>query len=287
MNLCDNTGLVLEGGGFRAIFVAGVLEAMQQHELLFPYAVGVSAGAAYAVSYVSRQAGRNLQTNACINHPEYCGMHHLIKNGDFFNWEYIYKTIPTQIIPLDYQALASSSTRFQMVLTNCETIQPEYIDANSTSPEIVRDLLTATSSLPYVSKMKLIEQTLYLDGGLTDPIPVQHALTQGNNRLVVVLTRPKDYLKKPSKTAFLNKIFYRKYPKVANTLTTRVDKYNQTIREIEALEAAGKVFVIRPTTAIPIGRMENDPKSLEKVYVDTLSKMEPVMEDLKKWLEKF
>jgi predicted patatin/cPLA2 family phospholipase len=285
MDICSNTGIVLEGGGFRAIFVAGVLEALHQHNLFFPYVIGVSAGAAYGVSYVSRQKGRNLATNQCINHPEYCGLKHLFRNGNFFNWEYIYKTIPTQIIPLDYQELANSSSRFQMVVTNCLTAKPEYLNANTLSPDVLRDYLTATSSLPYVAKMKIIGQTPYLDGGLVDPIPVHQAFSQGNSRLVVVLTRPKGYRKSPSKAGLLNKIIYRKYPLLVKKMDNRIDHYNHSIQEIEDLETKGKLFVIRPDEPVPIDRMENNPAMLEKVYFQTLQQMGPIIPVLKTWLQ--
>jgi len=285
MELCDHTGLVLEGGGFRAIFVAAVLEAMHNHHLFFPYAIGVSAGAAYGVSYVTRQKGRNLQTNSYINHPQYCGMRHLLKNSDYFNWEFMYKTIPTQIIPLDYQALGESSTRMQMVMTNCLTARAEYFDANTLSPDVMRDLLTATSSLPYVAKMKMINDIPYLDGGLTDAIPVHHALAEGNSRVVVVLTRPKGYRKMPSKDKWLLRILYRDYPDLVKALDIRVEKYNQTLHAIENMEASGQAFVIRPFEAIPVGRLENNPQVLENVYLSVLSTMELVMRDLTRWLQ--
>lgn len=284
MNLCEKTGLVLEGGGFRAIYVAAVLEAMHRNQLFFPYAIGVSAGAAYGVSYVTMQNGRNLLTNSRISDKQYCGLSHWIKKGDFFHWEYVYKTIPTQIIPLDYQALAQSSTHFQVAMTNCLSAEVEYVDANTSDPDKMRDLLTATSSLPYVAKMKFINGVPYLDGGLADPVPVHHALEMGNNRVVVVLTRPKGYQKEPSKTQWLFRLIYKKYPKLIRLMETREQHYNKLIKDIESLETRGQAFIIRPKEPVSIGRLENNPQHLEKVYTKTLQMIDPTIQELKKWL---
>jgi len=285
-DLTQNTGLVLEGGGFRAIFVAAALDVLHKHELFFPYMVGVSAGAAYGVSYASRQQGRNLDTNKFINDKRYCGIKHLIKQGDYFNWEFIYKVIPTSLLYLDYESLKISTTKFQVVLTNCETGCTEYFDANNSSPENLCDMLSATSSLPFISKMRAINGNKYLDGGLTDAIPIGHAFSQNNKHLVVIATRPKGYEKKESKRNGLFKIFYQKYPHLVEVLEKRIENYNNRLREIEHLEFEDKIFVIRPEKSIPIGRLQNDPKVLEKVYFDSMKEIEKDISLLKDWLKR-
>ena len=282
----DDTGLVLEGGGFRAIFVAAALDVLHKHELFFPYIIGVSAGAAYAVSYITRQQGRNLDTNKFINDKRYCGIKHLIKNGDYFNWGFIYKVIPTSLLYLNYEALKTSTSKFQIVLSNCETACPEYFDTRNTSPNYLCDLLSATSSLPFISKMKVINGNKYLDGGLTDAIPVDHAFSQNNQQLVVVTTRPKGYTKKESKSKGLFSICYRKYPHLVEVMNKRIVNYNARLREIERLESEGKIFVIRPDNPIPIGRLQNDPQVLEKVYFESMKEIERDIPNLINWLKK-
>jgi len=281
-----NTGLVLEGGGFRAIFVAAALEVLHKHELFFPYMIGVSAGAAYGVSYATRQQGRNLATNKFINDKRYCGIKHLIKTGDYFNWEFIYKTIPVSLLYLDYKALKTSGSKFQVVLTNCETACPEYFDANDSSPENLCDIISATSSLPFISQMRIINGNKYLDGGLTNAIPIDHAFLQNNKRLVVITTRPKGYEKKGSKRNGFFEFFYRKYPYLVEVINKRIEKYNARLREIEKLESEGKIFVIRPEKQIPVGRLQNDPQVLEKVYFDSINEIEKDISLLKDWLNK-
>ena len=285
-DLTQNTGLVLEGGGFRAIFVAAALDVFHKHKLFFPYIVGVSAGAAYGVSYVTRQYGRNLDTNKFINDKRYCGIKHLIKNGDYFNWKFIYNKIPTSLLYLDYETLRTSTSKFQVVLTNCETALPEYFDANNSCPKYLCDILSATSSLPFISKMRIINGNKYLDGGLTNAIPIDHAFSQNNKHLVVITTRPKGYVKKQSKSNGLFKIFYRKYPRLVEVMSKRIDNYNARLREIEHLESEGKIFVIRPENPIPIGRLENNPQVLENVYFDSMKEIEKDIAALKDWLKK-
>ena len=283
-NLTHHTGLVLEGGGFRAIFVAAALEVLHKHALFFPYMIGVSAGAAYGASYASRQQGRNLDTLKFINDKRYCGIKHLIKTGDYFNWEFIYKVIPASLLYFDYEALKTSTSKFQVVLTNCETACPAYFDANNSYPQHLCDILSATSSLPFISKTRIIDGNKYLDGGLTDAIPIDHAFSQNNKHLVVITTRPKGYEKKKSKRDGFFNVFYRKYPRLVEVMSKRIDNYNVRLREIEHLESEGKIFVIRPENQIPIGRLQNDPHVLEKVYFDSMKKIENDISHLKEWL---
>ncbi|MDR0968923.1 MAG: patatin family protein [Lentimicrobiaceae bacterium] len=287
--MTENTGIVLEGGGFRAIFVAAALEVFHRHHLFFPYAMGVSAGAAYGVSYVSRQQGRNLETNKYINDKRYCGIKHLLKNGDYFNWNFIYKQIPEMLLPLDYNELKNSSTRFYVALTHCETAQTVYLNANTNLPERLCALLSATSSLPFISKIKKIDEQPYLDGGISNAIPIEHGFENGCQKLVVVLTRPKEYRKEEdSKTTNqLYKVFYRKYPELFKLMHERASRYNKKLTEIEKLTDEGKIFIVRPNEHIPIGRLENNPDALQKVYFDAISEIEQcIIPQLKQWLQK-
>lgn len=283
--MIENTGIVLEGGGFRAIFVAAALEVFQRNNLFFPYAIGVSAGAAYGVSYVSRQQGRNLDTNKYINDKHYCGFKHLLRNGDYFNWNFVYKQIPETLSPLDYDELKRSSTRFYMALTHCETAQTVYMNANTDSSEMLCSLLSATSSLPFISKIKKIGDQPYLDGGISNAIPIEHGFENGCQKLVVVLTRPKGYRKEDSKTNRFFKLFYRRYPKLIELMYERASRYNKKLIEIEKLADEGKIFIIRPNENIPIDRLENNPDVLQRVYFDAICEIEQRIPQLKQWLQ--
>jgi predicted patatin/cPLA2 family phospholipase len=286
MDSLADTGLVLEGGGFRGIYTAAVLDVFDRENIYFPYAVGVSAGAAYGVSYVSRQYRRNLEVNEFISDPRYCGLHHLVRTGDYFNWDFIYKEIPTQIRLFDYQGFCNSTTRMQVVLTNCKTGNAEYKDMNASSPDKFRDLLTATSSLPLISTIRWIDDQGYMDGGIADPIPVKQAFSEGNKRVVVILTRDPLYRKKPMKGKLLLKMCYRRYPLLVKKLIERADLYNQTLDKLAILEKEGKAFIIRPQKPIQVSRLENNPEALLKVYNSTAEEVRSVIPALKQWLQK-
>ena len=283
--MLNNTGLVLEGGGFRAIYAAAAVDILHKNNLIFPYMVAVSAGAAYGVSYVTRQQERNLEANQYINDKRYCGMKHLLKTGDYFNWDFMYKQIPTSLSYLNYEELENSPIRFYAVATNCKTAQAEYLSLNTASPEKLRDILTATASLPFISNMKEIDGNFYLDGGITDAIPIKQAFKQGNKRLVVVLTRPKGYRKESSSTAFLSKIFYRKYPQLVKLMQERTAKYNAQLEKVEQWASEGKLFVFQPKAPIQIKRLENNPDVLKKVYFESMKEIEEQIPALQNWLK--
>lgn len=280
----DNVGLVLEGGGFRGIYTAAMLDVFHREDLFFNYAIGVSAGAAYGVSYVARQYQRNLAVNPYVADKRYCSVKNLIKKGNFFDWDFVYHYIPTQIIPFDYESFARSKTRMKVVITNCHTGNAEYVDLNGNDPKVFRDLLAATSSLPFLSKVCEFRGQLYMDGGIADSIPVMQAFRDGVDRAVVILTREKGYQKKPIKGKLLLKTFYRKYPKMVDAMVNRWKVYNRTLEELERLEQEGKVFIIRPSLPISVSRIENNPEALERAYYAAEREAETVLPELKRWL---
>jgi predicted patatin/cPLA2 family phospholipase len=284
MTQISNVALVLEGGGFRGIYTAGVLDAMHEEQLFFDYLIGVSAGAAYSVSYVARQHGRNLEVNRYINDKRYCGWHHMLRNGSYFNWDFVYHGMPMTLVPFDYAGYNMSPSRLTVVVSNIETGLPEYHLLKTDKPDEFRDWLTATSSLPIISKPKAINGKLYMDGGMSDSIPIKKAMADGNQRAVVVLTREKGYRKEPLKKSLLLTLCYRKYPKVAQMMMDRADAYNRSLDEVERLEREGTVFVIRPLEKPVVSRLENKPQKLEVEYHMAHGQMKSEMSRLLQWL---
>lgn len=281
----EETGLVLEGGGFRGIYTAAVLDVFLREKLFFGYVIGVSAGAAYGVSYVSRQYERNLAVNRYVGDRRYCGWRNYFRNGSYFNWDFVYGEIPEKIVPFSFEAFMNSGVRMRVAVTNCQSGKAEYPYLNNTSVERFRELLTATSSLPFISRMVSMDGNLYMDGGIADAVPVQQAFRDKMDRLVVILTRQKGYRKKESRTAAITRLVYRKYPLMVESFLGRAVRYNKTLDELEQLEREGKVFIIRPPSALNVARMENDPDKLRKVYEDTIRQMEIVIPRLKDWLQ--
>ncbi|MBO5497811.1 MAG: patatin family protein [Bacteroidales bacterium] len=261
----EDTALVLEGGGLRGVFTCGVLDCFMDHGIRFPFAVGVSAGACNGLSYMSGQRGRAKASNIdLMDEYHYVGFRYLLTQGCIMDFKLLFEDFPEKIIPYDYDAYFSNPDRFVMVTTNCLTGQAEYMEEKS-DPGRVMDIVRASSSLPFVSRITYVDGIPMLDGGIADSVPVEYAFSQGYDRMVVVLTRNRGYRKKDSAMP-LSKIIYRKYPLLQKALSERNSLYNKTMDMIESLEEEGRIIVIRPQKPVEVGRMEKDTARLSALY---------------------
>ena len=265
MTIDNNTGLVLEGGGLRGVFTCGVLDCFMDHGIRFPFAVGVSAGACNGLSYMSGQRGRAKSSNIdLMDKYHYIGLKYLLTQRNIMDFKLLFEDFPERIIPYDYDAYFSNPARFVMVTTNCLTGKAEYFEEKSSSKRVM-DIVRASSSLPFVSPITYVDGVPMLDGGIADSIPVRYAISQGYERLVVILTRNKGYRKQNSEMRAA-KVFYRKYPNLQKALSERNAVYNQTMDLIERLEDEGRITVIRPIRPVEVGRMEKDTAKLTMLY---------------------
>lgn len=261
----QNTGLILEGGGLRGVFTCGVLDCFMDHGIRFPFTVGVSAGACNGLSYMSGQRGRAKASNIdLMEKHHYIGFRYLLTQRCIMDFKLLFEDFPERIIPYDYDAYFSNPDRFIMVTTNCLTGKAEYLEEKSSSKRVM-EIVRASSSLPFVSPITYVDGTPMLDGGISDSIPVEYAMKQGYDKLVVILTRNKGYRKKASKMR-VAKAFYRKYPGLQKALSERNSTYNKTMDLIDHLEQEGKIIVIRPLRPIEVGRMEKDTSKLTDLY---------------------
>ena len=258
------TGLVLEGGGMRGMYTDGILDVFLDQGLSFDGVIGVSAGAIHGSSFVSGQRGRNIRYyKKYIRDNRFISMRNLVRTGDIAEVQFCYHDLPEKLDLYDYDAFNRSKTEFYAVCSNVETGKPEYIRITDMKNQI--DVIRASASLPYVSRLVKTEGMKLLDGGCTDSIPVKAFAKMGYNKDVVVLTRHKGY-RKEKEGISLTKLVYRKYPEFVKAVYKRPDVYNHTLDEIEKWEKEGKIFVIRPSVPLSIGRMEADPKKLKEVY---------------------
>ena len=265
MNIDSHTGLVLDGGGLRGVFTCGVLDCFMDHGIRFPFTVGVSAGACNGLSYMSGQRGRAKSSNIdLMEKHHYVGFKYLLTQGCIMDFKLLFEDFPEKIIPYNYDAYFSNPDRFVMVTTNCLTGKAEYFE-EKTSAERVMSIVRASSSLPYVTKITYVDGMPMLDGGIADSIPVEYAMSQGYEKLVVVLTRNYGYRKK-ERSMPLAKTFYKKYPELQKALSLRNSVYNKTMDLIERLEQEGRISVIRPMKPIEVGRMEKDTAKLSALY---------------------
>ncbi|MFL1684538.1 MULTISPECIES: patatin family protein [Bacteroidales] len=261
----ENMGLVLEGGGMRGIFTCGVLDYFMDHNIWFPYVIGVSAGACNGLSYVSRQKGRARRSNIDILEEfRYVGLKYMFSQRNIMDFKLLFDDLPNRILPYDYATYFHSSTRFVMVTSNCLTGKAEYMEEKS-SPQRLLDICRASSSLPFVCPVTWVDNIPMLDGGICDSIPVKRAIEEGFSRNVLVLTRNKGY-RKDEKEIKVPPFFYRKYPLIRKSLAIRNKKYNETMDMIDRMEDEGTAIVIRPEQPMQVGRIEKDIQKLKDLY---------------------
>ncbi|AJE07563.1 patatin family protein [Mannheimia haemolytica] len=257
-------GLVLEGGGLRGIFTAGVLDVFLDENIHIDGAIGVSAGALFGVNLPSKQKGRALRYNKkYAQDKRYMGLHSLLTTGNIVNRDFAYYELPSKLDPFDQQAFEASGMDFWVTVTNVETGEPEYIKIDNVFEQM--EAFRATSSMPIVSKIVEIEGKKYLDGGVSDSIPVQKFIEMGYDKIIVVLTRPLEYRKKPS-SMWLFKRFYRQYPKLVARWEKRYAEYNQAVEQIIQLNEKQQIFVIRPSRTVKISRLEKDVNKIQAMY---------------------
>lgn len=261
----SKSGLILEGGGMRGVFTSGVLDNFMDRGIRFPYTVGVSAGACNGLSYMSGQRGRAKYSNIdLLAQYNYIGFKHLLLKGNIMDFELLFHTFPTKISPYDYEALAKSKEKFEMVTTSCKSGSACYYDEKENPARII-DIVKASSSLPFVTPIAYIDGEPMLDGGIADSIPLLRAQSLGYTNNVVVLTRNRGY-RKPEKPTTVPFFCYRKYPALRNAIHTRNAHYNKQIALVEELEEKGLLTVIRAEKPIEVDRMERDTKKLLALY---------------------
>ncbi|WP_273852730.1 patatin-like phospholipase family protein [Guptibacillus spartinae] len=280
----DSVGLVLEGGGMRGVYTAGVLEYMMEHNLYFPYVIGVSAGACNAASYLSRQNGRNRTVLIdYVNHPEYISYKNLIRKKQLFGMDLIFDEIPSMHVPFDFNTFQNATEQFVIGTTDITTGKPYYFNKNDDGEQIL-SILRASSSLPFMAPPVQINDRFHLDGGITDPIPVKKSEADGNKSHVVVLTRNEGYRKQKSKLSWMIQRLYRKNPALAKAITTRYVHYNQTLDHIEANR--DNYFIIQPSTPLEVARIEKSQLRLTTLYNQGYEEMKRHHKELENWLEK-
>ena len=262
-------GLVMEGGGMRGVYTAGVLDAFLDAGLDFDGTLGVSAGSCHAASFLSKQRGRAYRVNVSYLHDwRYCSVRSWLQTGDFFGAQMLYDTIPNQLDRYDYAVYAQRRGWFRAVVTNLASGEAEYPLIEDLHQDIV--WLQASSSLPLLSRTVKVNGQEYLDGGISDSIPVKEAMRLGCEKNVIVLTQCAGYRKGPNELMPLIKAKYRRYPKLIELMETRHLRYNKTLDEIEDLRKQGKVFVIQPQQPVTIGRLEKDRSELHALYCEGL-----------------
>ena len=283
----DNIGLVLEGGGMRGAYTAGVLDYLMRQKVKFPYVIGVSAGANNGADYVSGQRERNRKVFVdIVDDDRYCGFKNLIKEGSYFGMEFLFKKLPNHIVPFDFEAFEKSPITFKVVVTNCETGETEYFDKdNFDSKTFGEDVLMASSSIPVLSKPVEINGNKYFEGGVTDPIPLKKARDDGYKHNVLILTKHKEFRLKKKRSRAIFRLLLRDCPKIVKKLKKRPSIYNNCIEWINKLEKEGEIFVFRPQKKTEVGSLNNDPDDLQMLFEEGIFETKQRFAEFKEWVE--
>lgn len=279
------TGLILEGGGMRGLFTAGVTDVFMENGIEFDAAIGVSAGAAFGCNFKSRQIGRVIRYNKQFaRDPRFCSLRSLIKTGDLFGAEFCYHTIPDTIDIFDTQAYIDNPMDFYVVVTDVETGEAVYVNSDEAGDDSL-EYFRASASMPLVSRAVEINGRKYLDGGIADSVPLQYFESIGFKKNVIILTQPTGYVKKPSSAVKLMKYALKEYPMVAKTMENRHNEYNETLALIAEREKSGDALVIRPEAALEIGRIEHNPDVMQRVYEQGRAVAEKRLEEIKSFIK--
>jgi len=259
-------GLVLEGGGMRGLFTAGVLDVFMENGVAFDGIVGVSAGACFGCNLKSGQAGRVIRYNVRFaRDPRYCSWRSLVKTGDLFNADFCYRELPERLDPFDAEAYAANPTEFHVVATDCATGKAVYRRLDKADAEAF-EWIRASASMPLVSRPVRIGDGEYLDGGLSDAVPLRYFESLGFGRNVVVTTRHHGYRKSPHRAIRLLKPLFRRTPEIYKALKSRHSRYNETLEYIDTSVAAGRAFLIAPEKPLGISRVCHNPDAMRRAY---------------------
>lgn len=263
----------------RGTFTSGALDCLLDHKIYFPYVIGVSAGGSNGLSYASRQRGRARACNIDeLRKRRYIGLRYLFTQRCIMDYDYLFGELPRNVRPYDFAAYLAAG-KFILVATNCLTGEPAYFD----TPQTMDDLLSvcrASCSIPYASPAVRIGSVPYLDGGISDAIPLRRAESDDCDKNVVILTRNAGY-RKGSMAGPLTRIFYRRYPKLVERLKRAHEDYNASLEYVENLERQNKIIVIRPQEPLKVNRLERDPARLEDLYKQGYAEAEKLAEKIR------
>lgn len=278
-------GLVLEGGGMRGSYTAGVVDFLMEKNIYADGVIGVSAGACHACSYASKQIGRNQKIiDRFINDKRYMSFQSLMKTGDLFGVEFAYDKIPNELELYDYDAFTKQGMKLYAVCSNLETGKPEYLLCKEMRKDVI--YVRASASLPLLSRIVEVDGMKLLDGGATDSIPYKKFQEMGYDKNIVVLTRGKEYRKGKNTLLPLIRRRYKAYPKFVEALENRHITYNACVDELEESEARKEIFVIRPSKPIKIGRLEKDKDKLMNLYKEGYHDAKMMYQDILDYLNK-
>lgn len=263
----NKIGLILEGGGMRGIYTAGVLDFFIEKDIEVDLVIGVSAGSCHASSYLSKQYKRAYHSTIdYIGDKNYLSFKNLIKTGSIFGMDFMFNKIPNELNIYDYDTFNKSNSKFVVVTTNCESGKAEYFELKDLKKDII--YMQASCSIPMFANIVEVDNYKLLDGGVSDSIPIEYSINQGYKKNIVILTRDLSYRKSKQKLISIVKRKYKKYPKLVKAIENRPINYNKSLDIINELSQKGDAFVIRPKNPVKVSQVEKDIDKLTNLYLE-------------------
>lgn len=280
-------GMVLEGGSMRGIFTTGVLDILLENNIEVDGIIAVSAGSLFGVNYFSKQKGRGIRYNKkYLGDKRYISTHSLLTTGNLVNKEFAFYKITKELDPLDNETFMKNNKDFYVTATNIETGQPEYLKITNVYEQL--EEFRASSALPFASEIIEINNKKYLDGGISDSIPLDKCIDLGYEKIIVVLTQPLGFQKPPlgNKQQKMINLKYHKYPNLIKTMEKRYIKYNNTLEKIIDLENKKEIFVIRPSKRINLSIKDASKDKIQKIYDMGVNDCNKIIDSLKEYLNR-
>ena len=271
-------GIIDVGGGMRDIYGAGVFDYCMDKGIEFKYGIGVSAGSANITSYAAGQRGRNVRFYTIYSkRNEYMGWGQLLRKGNFLNLDYIYGELAKKggEDPLDYEAIMRSGMEFYVVCTDARTGKAVYYRKEHMSQDDY-GIIKASSCLPVINRPYRVGARKLYDGGLSDPIPFEKAFSDGCDKVIVILTRPKDYIRDTKNDRRMSLFIKHRYPRAARDLAKRGEVYNEQLERCRKLEEEGKVLILAPESIGGMKTLTTDTDILMNLYEKGYSDAEKI-----------
>ena len=285
IHMLYDAGLIFEGGGMRGAYTAGVIDALIEEDIEFTTIYGVSSGACHATTYLSKQFGRARRIIVdYINDRRYFSVHNFLTTGNAFGIEFLFQTLPHALEPYDYPTAYANPAKFYVGAIDIRTGETEYLHIKDVDSEWRK--LAASMALPIISRTVNIDGKRYLDGGISESLPLQKSIDDGNKKTVMILTQDVTYRKKLNKLIPLIAIWYCFFPRLVKKVATRHIRYNKALEQIKEEEAAGTVFVIRPKKPVNIGRLEKNKEKTQALYEDGYHDGKELIPKLREFMEK-
>lgn len=252
----------------RGVYAAGVLDTCLECGISFDYCIGISAGSANMVSYLAGQRGRNYRFYHDYSfRSQYMGVKNWMETGSYINFEYIYGTLSNSDgeDPLDYPCFSHNKAEMIVIASNAETGAVKLFHREDISKDNYR-ILMASSCVPGVDKPVKIGDAFYYDGALADPVPIQRAFQDGCDRVVLLLTKPVDKIRKPGKDLLFAKMIQNRYPLAAENMRSRAERYNRGVQLAREYERQGRVLILSPDNTEGVDTFKRDKAALHKLY---------------------